>query len=201
MSTPCNSMRRLKTWQRSRLDQSEMFDWRRMFTDLGRAMAMTEPMCYSYYLASRIGSTHCEGEPDMALPRMTHRILRDADRARPTVLRNTSVVLEAVVDGRLRRKTIEVDGPENLTLNELVQAVEKAVGRRGRVSHAPVAVLRLTSVLLRPFKPGLAGRMQAAVGMATTNMAADVGRAPGWPRSLPEIRVADVIGSDLLGTR
>jgi uncharacterized protein YbjT (DUF2867 family) len=110
------------------------------------------------------------------------------------------VVLEAVVDGRLRGKTIEVDGPENLTLNELVQAVEKAVGRRGRVSHAPVAALRLTSVLLRPFKPGLAGRMQAAVGMATTNMAADVGRAPGWPRSHPEIRVADVIGSDLLGT-
>jgi uncharacterized protein YbjT (DUF2867 family) len=111
------------------------------------------------------------------------------------------VVLEAVVDERLRGKTIEVDGPENLTLNELVQAVEKAVGRRGRVSHAPVAVLSLTSVLLRPFKPGLAGRMQAAVGMATTNMAADVGRAPGWPRSLSQTRVADVIASDLMRTR
>lgn len=40
-----------------------MFDWRRMLTDLGWAMAMTEPMCYSYYLASRTGSTHREGAP------------------------------------------------------------------------------------------------------------------------------------------
>jgi hypothetical protein len=83
-------MLRLKSWQLSRLDQSEMFNWRRMFTDLGRAIAMTEPMCYSYYLASRIDSTNREGVRDIAPPRMALRSLPDGDRARPTVVRNTS---------------------------------------------------------------------------------------------------------------
>jgi hypothetical protein len=67
-----------------------MFNWRRMFTDLGWAMAMTEPMCYSYYLAGRIDSTNGEGPRDIAPPRMALRSLRGGDRARPTVLRNTS---------------------------------------------------------------------------------------------------------------
>lgn len=66
-----------------------MFNWRRMLTDLGWAMAMTEPMCYSYYLASRIDSTNGERARDIAPPRMALRNLRDGDRARRTVLRNS----------------------------------------------------------------------------------------------------------------
>ncbi len=83
-------MRRLKNSQLSRLDQSEMFSWRRMFTDLGWAMAMTEPMCYWYYLASRIDSTDGEGARDIAPPRMALRSRPDGDPARLTVVRNTT---------------------------------------------------------------------------------------------------------------
>jgi hypothetical protein len=32
---------------------SRVVNWRRMFADLGWAMAITDPTCYSYYLASR----------------------------------------------------------------------------------------------------------------------------------------------------
>jgi hypothetical protein len=60
-----------------------MFNWRRMFTDVGYAMAMTEPMCYSYYLASRIYSTNGEGGLDCVPSRMALRSLRDGDPARP----------------------------------------------------------------------------------------------------------------------
>ncbi len=67
-----------------------MLNWKRMFIDLGWAMAMTDPMCYSYYLASRIDSTDGKGARDIAPPRMAFRSLRDGDRARPTVVRNTS---------------------------------------------------------------------------------------------------------------
>ncbi len=66
-----------------------MFNWRRMFTDLGWAMSMTDPMCYSYYLASRLDSLDGKGTPD-ASPRTALRSLRDRDRARPPVLRRTS---------------------------------------------------------------------------------------------------------------
>ena len=83
-------MRRLTNWQRNRLDQSEMFNWKRLFTDLGWAMAMTDPMCYSYYLASRIDSTNGKGARDIAPPRMALRSSRDGNRAQPTVVRKTS---------------------------------------------------------------------------------------------------------------
>ncbi len=66
-----------------------MFNWRRMFTDLGWAMAMTEPMCYSYYLASRIDSANGEGAHEIAPPRTALPSPRDGNRARPTALRNT----------------------------------------------------------------------------------------------------------------
>jgi hypothetical protein len=47
-----------------------MFNWKRLFTNFGWAMSMTDPMCYSYYLASRLDSTHGKGTPDVASSRM-----------------------------------------------------------------------------------------------------------------------------------
>jgi hypothetical protein len=40
-------------------------NWRRMFVDLGWAMAMSDPMCYSYYLASRTQRTSPDRAPDI----------------------------------------------------------------------------------------------------------------------------------------
>jgi hypothetical protein len=82
-------MQGLKSQQRSRLDQSEMFNWKRLFTDLGWAMSMTDPMCYSYYLASRLDSTDGKGTHDIASPTMALRSLRDRDHARPPAPRRT----------------------------------------------------------------------------------------------------------------
>jgi hypothetical protein len=67
-----------------------MFNWKRMFTDFGWAMAMTDPTCYSYYLASRLDNPNGKGAPNIVSPRMALSSLRDRDRARPTVLRSTS---------------------------------------------------------------------------------------------------------------
>jgi hypothetical protein len=66
-----------------------MFNWKRMFTDFGWAMSMADPMCYSYYLASRLDCTDGKGTPG-ASPRMALGSLGDRDRARPPVLRRTS---------------------------------------------------------------------------------------------------------------
>jgi hypothetical protein len=67
-----------------------MLKWKRMFTDFGWAMSMTDPMCYSYYLASRLDSTDGKGTPEAA-PRTDLSNLSDRDRARPPVLRRTNV--------------------------------------------------------------------------------------------------------------
>ena len=57
-----------------------MFNWKRVLTDLGWAMSMTDPMCYSYYLASRLDSTDGKGTRDIASSRMALRSLRHRDQ-------------------------------------------------------------------------------------------------------------------------
>jgi len=37
-----------------------MFNWKRLFAELGWAMAIADPTCYWYYLASRVDSTRNE---------------------------------------------------------------------------------------------------------------------------------------------
>jgi uncharacterized protein YbjT (DUF2867 family) len=76
----------------------------------------------------------------------------------------------AVDDRRLRGRTLDIGGPENLTLNRLVEIVAASSGRRARVRHIPLTALRLGALLMRPFRPDLSGLIHAAVLMDTTNM-------------------------------
>src|SRR5437660_1298672 len=73
----------------------------------------------------------------------------------------------AVADRRLRGKTLDIGGPENLTLNAIVEVIAASSGRPPRARHVPLTALRLGAGLMRPFKPDLAGLMQAAVRMDT----------------------------------
>jgi uncharacterized protein YbjT (DUF2867 family) len=82
----------------------------------------------------------------------------------------------AIADPAYRGKVVEVPGPENLTVNQLVEIVETACGRSGRVSHTPRAVMRLLSIALRPIDRMRAGQVGTALFMDTRDMAVD-GRA------------------------
>ena len=82
----------------------------------------------------------------------------------------------AIVDPALRGKVVEAPGPENLTLDQLVQIIETASGRSGHVSHSPRAVMRLLSIALRPIDRVRAGQIGAAFVMDTRDMTVD-GRA------------------------
>jgi uncharacterized protein YbjT (DUF2867 family) len=79
----------------------------------------------------------------------------------------------ALTDPDLRGATIDVAGPENLTFDEVVAVVREVTGSTGSVSHVPLPMLRVMSVLLRPIKPVLAGQVGAAVVMDTRDMTAD----------------------------
>ncbi len=79
----------------------------------------------------------------------------------------------AVVEPRLRNQVVDVGGPANLTFNELAACFEATTGRAGVTSHAPLPMMRLMSVLLRPVKPILAAQMQASVVMDTRDMSFD----------------------------
>ena len=88
----------------------------------------------------------------------------------------------AMNDRGLRGEIIEVAGPENLTLNEMADAAAVSSGRPpARARHIPLTALRVGQVLVRPFRPDLAGLMQAAVLMDTTDMSVDQGAAERLP--------------------
>ncbi len=83
------------------------------------------------------------------------------------------VVELAAVDPDLRGATVDIPGPENLTFDEVVAVVRLVTGASGAVSHVPLAMLRVLSVVLRPVKPVIAGQIGAAVVMDTRDMTAD----------------------------
>jgi Predicted nucleoside-diphosphate-sugar epimerases len=98
----------------------------------------------------------------------------------------------AIADPSYRGKVVEVPGPENLTVNQLVAIIETACGRSGRVSHTPRAVMRLLSIALRPIDRMRARQVGTALFMDTRDMATD-GRATraGYP-SIPMTTAATV---------
>ena len=99
----------------------------------------------------------------------------------------------AVTDAALRGESVDVQGPENLTFDAFMETVRATTGATGTVSHAPLPMIRLMSLILRPFKPILAGQMEAAVVMDTRDMTADTTeRARRFPqvRSTPLREVA-----------
>lgn len=76
----------------------------------------------------------------------------------------------AIVDPDLRGVDLEVGGPENLTMNQVLQIFERVSGKTGKVSHVPLPMMRIMSVLMRPIKPALARQIQAGVVMDTDNI-------------------------------
>jgi NADH dehydrogenase len=66
-----------------------------------------------------------------------------------------------------RNTVLEIGGPENPTLLELVEIFERAAGRRAKRKHIPVFALRVLPLLVRPFNPVLARQMKAGYLMAT----------------------------------
>jgi len=80
----------------------------------------------------------------------------------------------AVHDESLRGHSIEAAGPENLTFTQIAERLLAASGGPGKIKHIPLPMLRVMSVLARPFSPVFARQAQAAVVMITTDMTADV---------------------------
>jgi uncharacterized protein YbjT (DUF2867 family) len=99
----------------------------------------------------------------------------------------------ALFDPGLSRTILAVGGPENLTFNQLVGQIQVAAGRNAVVKHVPVPMMRLLSLVMRPFKPDLAGMIGAGIAFDTIDMTFD---ASDLRRRFPQIeltRMADVL--------
>ncbi len=79
----------------------------------------------------------------------------------------------AIEDPEMRGCILDVPGPKNLTIEELIRLVEAVSGRTAKVSHVPRLALPILSSAIRPFNAMRAGQMGAALMMDTADMAVD----------------------------
>jgi uncharacterized protein YbjT (DUF2867 family) len=105
------------------------------------------------------------------------------------------IVELALVEPGLERTVLDVGGPDNLSFNQLVAQIEAAAGRTAAVRHVPLPVMRLSAWLTKPFKPDVAGMIDAGIGFDTSDMRFD---ATELQRRFPKLELtgmAEIIGS------
>jgi uncharacterized protein YbjT (DUF2867 family) len=73
----------------------------------------------------------------------------------------------AALEPSLRNKTLELGGPENLTLNQVVEKCGKFTGKTPKVSHIPVPMLRMMRQVMKVFNPGLSNLIGLSIIMDT----------------------------------
>ena len=98
----------------------------------------------------------------------------------------------AVEDEALRNEVVEIGGPENLGFRTLAKRMIEASGRPARIKHIPLTVLRIMSVLARPFSPGFARQANAAVVMNTRDFSFESALHDRFP-SLPQRTLCDAV--------
>lgn len=66
-------------------------------------------------------------------------------------------------------RTLELGGPDNVTRRQVVELYERYAGRSARVTYVPVALMRMMSPLVRPFKPVVSRLLDASIWSDTTD--------------------------------
>ncbi|MDQ1643017.1 MAG: hypothetical protein QOJ90_2368 [Actinomycetota bacterium] len=79
-----------------------------------------------------------------------------------------TIAERALTDPALRGQTIEVPGPDNLTMEQLALRLGA-----NKIRHIPRGVLQFLSTTLPPWAPAFARQTRAALVMDTTDMTAD----------------------------
>lgn len=70
--------------------------------------------------------------------------------------------------------TVEIGGPENLTLQQVIQAFERTLHLHVNVRHLSVPMLRTIQVLMRPFNPALSRQLGMAILLDTEQQSCDM---------------------------
>lgn len=82
--------------------------------------------------------------------------------------------LLALDDPRARNRTIEVGGPENLTMKEVADLFERASGHPAQKNHVPLPMMRVMAPLVRPINPALSRQISMGVYLDTANLRFDM---------------------------
>jgi uncharacterized protein YbjT (DUF2867 family) len=110
-----------------------------------------------------------------------------------------AVVERAVLDPSLRGVELDLGGPENLTMRQVAETVQKVSGRTGTISAVPLPMMRLMAVLMRPVNKTVARQIRAGVVMDTQDMSFTQPESVPEAAPIPSTYLADVIRSDYSG--
>lgn len=94
----------------------------------------------------------------------------------------------------MRSQRVEIAGPENLTLNQVAQAVQAASRTNGSVGHVPLPAMRLMATLLAPIKPALAGEIMAGIFLDTVDRKIQPVATREQHPSIPLTRLGELVG-------
>jgi len=84
-----------------------------------------------------------------------------------------ALIVLAIEDESLHGEIIEIGGPENLSGTQVVETCQKIGGRKAKVSHLPLGLVRLLSQAFRPLHPGVSRVMSGGVVSETTDQTFD----------------------------
>jgi uncharacterized protein YbjT (DUF2867 family) len=106
-----------------------------------------------------------------------------------------ALIRVALRDPESRGRAIDWGGAEH-TLNELSDAIHAAAGRPGPTRHVPVALLRIASVVARPFSPFASRVTRAAVELNARPATFDPGRERARHPELPITSLAVALAAE-----
>jgi uncharacterized protein YbjT (DUF2867 family) len=84
-----------------------------------------------------------------------------------------ALVDHVVTERSSRGSTLEIGGPENLTLNELAHAVQADTGRGGTPRHLPTPILHVMANTIGRVNPTIGRQARAALVMDSTDLTFD----------------------------
>lgn len=73
-----------------------------------------------------------------------------------------------------KKQIISIGGPENLTVEQVVEIFERVCGRRAKKSHVPLPLMRVMRWLTRPINPALSRQVAMGIFMDTADQAFDM---------------------------
>ncbi|MFI5274388.1 MAG: SDR family oxidoreductase [Ktedonobacterales bacterium] len=83
------------------------------------------------------------------------------------------IAVLALTDPRARGQVIEIGGPRNLSLSQVVALVERATGRQAAKQHIPRAMMRVMRVLTQSVSPAFSRQIATGIVMDTQDMTFD----------------------------
>jgi uncharacterized protein YbjT (DUF2867 family) len=83
-------------------------------------------------------------------------------------------VVLGIQDPRAGGQLLTIGGPENFTLDQVVDLFSRAVHAEPKVQKTPVPMMKALSGVLGPFNPGLSRQMAMGAWMASTDQRIDM---------------------------